>query len=280
MPSSRSTVVITGASSGIGAEFARKLAPEHDLILIARRKGRLEEAQRLLSEKYGARIDVIPADLTRDDDLNAVAARVRDEPRLILLINNAGFGTRGRFWEASIESQDAMHKLHVLATMQLSHAALANLIPRDVGGIINVSSVAAFIRRSGSASYGATKAWIATFTEALYVELRGIQSRVTVQALCPGFTHTEFHLAMGVSAQSAAPGPFWMSAGQVVDASLEGLRRRKLFVIPGWRYRLIVSVLTKLPSSVRVGLESGLGVRSRARSLASEEQGNRIGAGK
>jgi len=276
MPSAKNVVAITGASSGIGAEFARRLAPEHDLILIARRLDRLEEMQRTLSAAHGSRVEVVQADLAQDGDLERVATLIQEEMRLVLLVNNAGFGTKGRFWEASLEGQEAMHKLHVMATMRLSRAALENLVPRDTGGIINVSSVAAFIRRAGTASYGATKTWIAAFTEGLYVELRSSRSQVTVQALCPGFTYTEFHDVVGIDREHAAPKAFWMSAEEVVNASLEGLRRRKLFVIPGWRYRLLVSVLTKLPSATRIGLEVGLGMRGR--SIPAQTESGRIGA--
>src|SRR5205085_1893673 len=99
----------------------------------------------------------------------------------------AGFGTKGRFWEAELDGQDRMHRLHVLATMRLTHAALRNMVPRDFGGIINVASVAAFVRSSGSTSYSATKSWMTAFTEGLYLELRSSGSNVAVQALCPGF---------------------------------------------------------------------------------------------
>ena len=142
----RTVVAITGASSGIGAAFARKLAPEHDLLLIARRKERLDELGNELSSKYGTQVDTLPADLASESELSAVAERISNEPRLILLINNAGFGTKGRFWEAPLESQEQMHRLHVMATVRLSHAALRNLVQRDLGAIINVASVSAFVR--------------------------------------------------------------------------------------------------------------------------------------
>ena len=122
-------------------------------------------------------------------------------PNLQLLVNNAGFGTLGRFYEAPIDSQDAMHRLHVMATMRLTHAALGNLTARNQGGMINVSSVAAFVPRPGSTSYYATKAWINCFTEGVYLELKSAGSRVCMQALCPGFTYTEFHDVSGTQPQ-------------------------------------------------------------------------------
>jgi hypothetical protein len=259
----RTLVAITGASSGIGAQFAWKLAPEHDLLLIARRKERLEEIARELKQKYGSRVDIMVADLAKDADSARVATRLEGEPHLALLVNNAGFGTKGYFWEASLESQEQMHKLHVMATVRLSHAALRSMVARDFGAIINVASVAAFVRSPGSASYSATKTWMTVFTEALYLELKNAHSNVSVQALCPGFTYSEFHDTLGVSREKTASPAFWLSAEQVVDASLEGLQRGKLFIVPGWRYRVLTAILTKVPASLRLALEASTGRRRR-----------------
>jgi uncharacterized protein len=252
----RTIAVITGASSGIGAAFARRLAADYDLLLIARRKDRLEQLAQELHQTRGAQVEVLQADLSRDQDLQDVATRIADERRLALLINNAGFGSKGRFWQASLESQVQMHNVHVMAAMRLTHAALGNMVPRDFGGIINVASVSSFVRSQGSVSYSATKAWMTAFTEGLYLELKSLPSNVVVQALCPGFTYSEFHDTMAVSRTQLAGPQFWLSADAVVDASLEGLRRKKLFVIPGWRYRLLVSVLSKLPSALRLAVEA------------------------
>jgi uncharacterized protein len=268
-------VAITGASSGIGAAFARRLAAEHDLLLIARRKDRLEELAAELSTRYQTRVDTLAADLTVESDLALVAERIRRQKGLALLVNNAGFGTRGRFWEAPLSGQEQMHRLHVMATVKLTHAALRNLVPADFGGIINVASVSAFVRSPGTTSYSATKSWMTAFTEGLYLELRGINSNVTVQALCPGFTYSEFHDAMGVQREGLAASGFWMSAEQVVDASLHGLRRKKLFVIPGWRYRLLTAFLTFLPARLRVAAEQA-GAGRRLRNLPSPEESKQI----
>jgi uncharacterized protein len=255
----QSLVAITGASSGIGAVFARKLAPDYDLLLIARRKDRLEELARELEQSRGTRVEVLEADLCAPGDLEKVAARLASDPKLVMLINNAGFGSKGRFWEAPLESQTQMHQLHVMAAMRLTHAALGNMVPRDLGAVINVASVASFVRSQGSVSYGATKAWMTAFTEGLYLELKGMRSHVLVQALCPGFTYSEFHDTMAVSRSALAGPKLWLRAEDVVDASLEGLRRGKLFVIPGWRYRVLLALLTKLPSSLRIALEARSG---------------------
>ncbi|MBV9759911.1 MAG: SDR family oxidoreductase [Acidobacteriaceae bacterium] len=270
----RTLVAITGASSGIGATFARKLAPEHDLLLVARRKDRLEQLAIELSGAHQTRVEILQADLTAEPDLAEVAERLRSDDRLALLVNNAGFGAAGRFWEAPIETQEAMHKLHVLATVRLTHAALGNMIPRDFGGIVNVASVAAFVRNAGSVSYCATKSWMTSFTEGLYLELRGLNSNVAVQALCPGFTYSEFHSVMGVQRDGLASPAFWLTPEEVVQASLEGLRSRKLFVIPGWRYRLLTMFLTKAPTALRLAVEA-ISSRSRAAALQLPSAGPR-----
>ena len=265
----RTVVAITGASSGIGAAFARKLAPEHDLLLIARRGDKLADLAGDLHAQYGTTCDILPADLTNDGDLARVAERIATDPRLVLLINNAGFGARGRFWESPLEIQENMHKLHVMATVRLSHAALRNMVGRDRGGIINVASVSAFVRVAGTVSYAATKSWMTAFTEGLHLELRHMRSQVIVQALCPGYTESEFHDRMGVDRGKLGSSPLWMTAEQVVDASLQGLQERKLFVIPGWRYRLLVTFLTKIPTRWRLAVET-VATRTRQREMGIE----------
>ena len=252
----RPVAAITGASSGIGATFARKLAPDHDLLLIARRLDRLEQLAGELKSQDDTRVECLRADLTDARDLEALAQRLAADARLALLINNAGFGTPARFWEADLESQEAMHKLHVMAAVRLTHAALGNMVARDRGAVVNVASISAFLRSARSASYCATKSWMAAFTEVLYLELREMGSHVSVQALCPGLTYSEFHDVAGLDRHELAPAAFWMTAEQVVDASLAGLRRGKLYVVPGWRYGLVASLLTKLPTRWRLAFEA------------------------
>ena len=270
----KTLIAITGASSGIGAAFARRFAPEHDLLLIARRKDKLDALAEELAKTSNCRAEVMVADLGLEADTLAVADRLASDPQLVLLINNAGFGTKGRFWQTSLESQEQMHKLHVMATVRLSHAALNNLTKRNTGGIINVASVASFVRSQGSVSYCATKTWMTAFTEGLYLDLKGAGSKVRVQALCPGFTYSEFHDTMGAERSALAGEAFWHSAEFVVDASITGMRRNKLFVIPGWRYRLLSSLISKLPTVVRLRLETA-GGRMRARQILEAQKASR-----
>jgi short-subunit dehydrogenase len=250
-----SLAVITGASSGIGATFARRLAGEYDLLLVARRKDKLEQLATELRAAHNTNVEISVADLSNVTDVAPLAERIAKETMLGLLVNNAGFGTKARFWEATLASQEQMHQLHVMTTMRLTHAALGNMVPRNKGAVINVASVAGFVRGPGSVSYGATKSWMNIFSEGLYIELRGMGSRVTVQTLCPGFTYSEFHDTMAIQRERVAGKAFWMSPEQVVDASLTGLRSGQLYVIPGWRYRLLTAVISKLPSRLRLAIE-------------------------
>jgi short-subunit dehydrogenase len=246
--SERPLAVITGASSGIGAVFARKLAARgYDLLLIARREDRLRSLASELAATYRIAADFLIADLADDADLERAADRIQTEPRLGLLVNNAGFGTNGLFFEIDVRSQEQMHRLHVLATMRLTHAALANLVPRSTGGVINVASVAGFAQSPLSVSYCATKTWINSFTEGLAMELSIKAPAVRMQALCPGFTLSEFHDVVGLD-RSAIAKSLWMSADFVVEESLRGFERGKLFVIPGWRYKVIVAGMKLLPA--------------------------------
>ena len=241
---------ITGASAGLGALFARRLAARgYDLLLIARRGDRLEELSRELG---GA--ESMMADLTDADDVERVAIRLAADPRLALLVNNAGFGVHGTFLKSAFEDQTRMHRLHIDCVLRLTHAALAGMAPRNAGGIINVSSVAGFVRSRGSVSYCATKAWMIAFTEALHLELARSAPGVAVQALCPGFTYTEFHDVAHVD-RATVPKWLWLDAERVVDESLAGLDARKLFVVPSFRYKCIVAFITKLPASWRVAIE-------------------------
>jgi short-subunit dehydrogenase len=248
---SRPLAVITGGSSGIGAAFARKLARRgYDLWLVARREERTRLLARQFSADYGIAAEAIVADLTDPADLESLANRIRNASNLALLINNAGFGTNHYFFETDAASQDAMHRLHVVATARLSHAALANLVPRAIPGtgIINVSSVAAFAAAPQNVSYCSTKAWMNRFTEGMAIELGAWKSPVTVQALCPGYTLSEFHDRTETD-RSALPLSLWMTPDSIVAASLAAFAKRKLIVIPGWRYKLMMGFIRAIPSA-------------------------------
>jgi short-subunit dehydrogenase len=130
--------------------------------------------------------------------------------------------------------------------------ALKKMVAQNAGGIINVASVAAFVHAPGSASYGATKAWVTHFTEGLYLDLKAAGSAVKVQALCPGFTHSEFHDVLQRDRSKLAPKSWWLDPNFVVEESLRGLRRGQLFVVPDWKYKMLVNVVSRLPVGLRV----------------------------
>jgi uncharacterized protein len=252
----RPLAVITGASSGIGEVFARKLAPQSDLLLVARNKERLQALAGELAAQHACTIKVLEADLSDVEHLRTVADQIAAEPDLALLVNNAGFGYRGAFWEADLDALEKMHRLHVMALVRLSHAALRVLVPKNRGAIINLGSVSSFVQRPGSASYGATKSWVTAFSEGLQVDLKKAKSAVTVQALCPGFTYTRFHDVMGEDRNRIASRSFWMNADEVVDASLRALPAGTLIVVPGWRYKLLVAIVRRLPFWLKLRMEA------------------------
>lgn len=246
----RKLAVITGASAGIGAMFARKLAARgYDLLLIARREDRLKSLASELSETYHVKADFLAADLANPADLESAAQTIQDSAGLGLLVNNAGFGLHGLFFESDVTGQMEIHRLHVLATVRLTHAALKNLVARGEGGIINVASVGGFSQAPGSISYNSTKAWMISFTEGAAIELASKGSNVRVQALCPGFTLSEFHDVIHMD-RSAIPKSLWMTADFVVEQSLRGLDQGKLIVIPGWRYKMVVAGMKMIPGAL------------------------------
>ncbi len=246
MDESKPVALVTGASAGLGAAFARRLARDgYRLILVARRRDRLEELARELPDAT-----VVVADLGDDAGVRLVEEQIAAEPRLSLLVNNAGFGTKGRFYEASLESQEQMHRVHVMATMRLTHAALRAMIPRNRGAVINVASVAGFAASPQNASYCATKAWMNFFTEGVSLDLKSAGSAVQMQSLCPGFTVTEFHDVMQMD-RNKIPSWLWMTAEEVVDASLKGLQQGKLYVVPGAIYKAVVQLEKWMPVKLR-----------------------------
>jgi len=238
----KQVAVITGASAGLGAEFARQLrAQGFALLLVARRRDRLEA--------IGAE-EVWVADLSVEAEVERLAGHLESRDDVTMLVNNAGFGTQGYLAETAIDAQMAMHRLHVLATVRLTRAVLPQMLKRRTGAIVNVSSVAGFARSANNVSYCATKAWTNAFSEGLWLEVQG--TGVTVQALCPGFTYTEFHDVMGTD-RARHPQWMWLDAGFVVGESLRNLG--KLYVVPGWRYKVFLALWTKLPAWLRVRAE-------------------------
>ena len=241
----RPVALVTGASAGLGREFAAQLAREgYDLVLVARDAGRLRALAQELRESSNADCEVLGADLSRDDDVSRVVERIDQSP-IDLLVNNAGFGTRGSIARTSREDQERMIRVHVLAAHHLALAAIKPMVKSGRGSVINVSSIASWLTSPGNVNYSATKAWQRVFAESLSLETaaRGVY----VQALCPGYTRTEFH-ERGQMDMHHVPGWMWLSAERVVTESIRAVRRRRpVVVVPGLRYRAVTLVIRFLP---------------------------------
>ncbi|MGF9754457.1 SDR family oxidoreductase [Microvirga sp. 0TCS3.31] len=239
-----STSLITGATAGIGHEFAVQLAARgDDLVLVARDSARLEEVAEELRRTHQVEVEVLVADLTDREQLAAVEARLADHDRPVdLLVNNAGFGLKKRFLDNTADDEAAMLEVLVTAVLRLSHAALGAMAERGHGGIINVSSVAAFLPRG---TYSASKAWVNSFSEWAHLEYRS--RGVKVMALCPGFTKTEFHERMEVK---RGEGFMWLDADFLVRTSLEDFEKGRAYSIPGMQYKAIRVLTTAIPNRV------------------------------
>ncbi len=224
--------LVTGASSGIGAAFAERLARDgYDLSVVARRRERLESLAARLHHDYGTAVEVIAADLVQPSDLLRVERRIADGPPLELLVNNAGFLDLTPFAALDPGVTEAMIRVHVVAPARLTRATLPGLIARGRGAIINVCSLAAFNAHPpiGYATYCAAKAYLATFTQGLHEELRG--TGVQVQALCPGYVPTEMIALAGIDLDLTTE-PGVMTAEDLVAASLAGLRLGEVTCVP------------------------------------------------
>lgn len=239
----------------MGEEFARQLSAQGvSLILTARRRERLEALQAELQSRHAVRVETVVCDLADDAECARLVEMLAPREDLDLLVNNAGFGTLGFYHETEFERQEQMLRVHILATMRLTRAVLPGFIERRHGAVINVSSVAGYWRSAQNVMYCATKGWMNDFTEGLRLELDVRKSPVVVQALCPGFTYSEFHDTLGVD-RSAVPKGLWMKADFVVGESLRALEGGRVFVIPGWKYRFIARLAELLPARWRMALE-------------------------
>ena len=244
------TALVTGATAGIGLSFARQLAGRgHDLVLVARDPARLESVAGELRSTYGVEVEVLGADLADRAELSRVEDRLRDRGRPVeLLVNNAGFGLLGRFLDNDVDDEQAMLDVMVTAVMRLSHAALGGMVERGHGGVINVSSVAAFLPRG---TYAAIKAWVNSVSAWAAAEYR--PAGVRVMALCPGFTRTEFHERMGAR---RGTGFMWLDSDALVRRALADFDRGRARSIPGAHYRAIVALTRVVPSRALQGYQS------------------------
>lgn len=253
------TALITGATSGIGAAFVRRLARDrHDLVLVARDKERLDSTA-AAARTTGVAVAVLPADLSLAAERDRVAARLADPDvaPVDLLVNNAGFTTPGTFLDATPADLLRQLEVNVAAVLALTRAALPGMVDRGRGAVVNVASVAGLLPGRG-AVYGADKAWVTAFTEGLAPSMHGTGVRLT--ALCPGFVRTEFHERAGIDV-GARRGPLWLDADRVVDACLADLARGKVVSVPSLPYKAIVAVTDVLPRAVVRRLVGAVGRR-------------------
>jgi short-subunit dehydrogenase len=240
------TALITGATAGLGAGFARQLAAErYDLILVARDEERLTAYANELSEQYRVKVTPLPADLGTDAGCAAVVERLAGP--VDMLINNAGFTLNKPFLRDSAEDEARLLRVNVLAVMRLTHAALPGMVERGRGDVINVSSVAGFFAVMPGSTYPATKAWVTNFSQSVAQSVRSLGVRVL--ALCPGYVRTEFHERAGIN-MSKTPDWLWLDADSVVRQGLRDLRRGRMVSVPSWKYKLAVAVGRHAPLGV------------------------------
>ncbi|SCD89762.1 Short-chain dehydrogenase [Streptomyces sp. TverLS-915] len=249
------TALITGSTAGIGAAFARRLAADgYSLVLVARDKERLRRQATELHDRHGVEATVLRADLATDAGIAAVERRLADVRQPVdLLVNNAGFGHKGRFLDVPLADELTMLKVHCEAVLRLTVAASRPMRERGRGGIVNVASVAAFLPRG---TYGASKAWVVQFTQGVARDLAG--SGVRLMALCPGFVRTEFHERAGMGTGNI-PKWMWLDADKLVTAALADLARGRTVSIPDPRYKALMGAARLAPRGLLGGISSRAG---------------------
>lgn len=242
------TALVTGASSGLGAEYARQLAAKGaDLVLVARDRDALDDFAGTLRGRYGVEVEVIAADLVDPLQLMRVEARLTEASAPVeILVNSAGFGLSLAFERNAIDDEVRHLELHVEVPMRLMHAALGPMLARGSGRIVNIASVSAFVPRS---TYGAVKGWVVSFSR--WANARYSPKGVTVTAVCPGYTHTNFHERAGLPpGEEGVPGWMWLDAPDVVRESLRDVARGKAVSVPSLRYKLIVALSRFAPAGL------------------------------
>jgi hypothetical protein len=257
----RPTAFITGASSGIGAAFARRLARDgHDCVLHGRREHLLASLCKELETSHGVRADYVLAELSSPEGVDVVRRRLEGVERLAVLVNNAGSGSTKLFHEEELAGQQDMVHTHVVAALHLCHSAIPMMKRLGGGTIINVSSIASFTPGRRSATYCAAKSFLTAFSEALHLEVGG--DGIRVQALCPGFTTTDFHSRLGLT---IGPGirRVFMTPEAVVDQSMRDLRRGTVVSVPGWTYRAVRLAARLIPRRLYFVLARGVARRAR-----------------
>ncbi len=258
----RPIAVITGATSGIGAEFARRFAANgYDLVVTGRRKDKISQLVKEIEERYGTQVETILCELSNPDHLDRLVRRLIEKDEVAALVNNAGFGIGTEFAEAEVDTFLAMLRVHVETAVRLVHAVLPAMRKRQRGTIINVSSLMSALPAPTSSVYSGTKAFLTLFTESLHMELR--RDNIRVQALLPGYTRTDFHDQM-VSRNPDLRRERYRSRGilrflppeRVVDASFRALESGRVVCVPGFLYRAMWTIVKFVPRRLVYALTS------------------------
>ncbi len=234
------TALITGASAGLGMEYAIQLAKKgFNLIITARRQEKLDKLAHELENRYSIEVRVVCADLTREDGIKQVINAIKEDTNVDILVNNAGFGNIGKFARSDLSKALKMNALHVVAPIHLTHAVLQGMIERHRGAVINVSSLASFMRSKEGVVYSSTKLFIRNFAETLQKQLKN--TGIRFQALCPGFISTEFHEVGDFEGfdRKRISKSLWLTSEEVVRVSLKDLEKGKTVCVPGWKYKLV-----------------------------------------
>jgi short-subunit dehydrogenase len=238
------TALITGASAGIGASYAKQLATAgNDLVLVARDVMRLENLASELKAKHNVQVEVLQADLADRTQLDKVCARAAQSD-IDLVVNNAGFAIKQPFVGGTIEAEQNLLDVLLTAVMRITHAAMPGMIARDRGGVINVSSIAGWM---SSGTYSSAKAWVTSFSEALATLHK--KSNVHVMALCPGYTRTEFHSRANMETETI-PNWMWLDVDVAVEKSLKDFKNGKVISVPGMQYKLLSLIAQYLPRPI------------------------------
>ncbi|MEU5402353.1 SDR family oxidoreductase [Streptomyces sp. NPDC005963] len=246
--------LITGASSGLGAAFADRLARRgYSLVLVARDKDRLAAVADGVTARYGTRCEVLPSDLSSAVDRRAVAERI--EEGVDFLVNAAGFGLSGAFWSVDRSELGDQLAVNVSSTQEFTHAAVAVMLERNGGTVVNLSSITGLVPGRGS-TYAASKAWVLYFSQGLSHALRGTNTRVVV--LAPGFVRTEFHARAGIDVHTVGDG-WWLEPHDVVDRCLADIARGRTFSLPGFRNKVFIAAVSRLPRALAQQVNRMLG---------------------
>jgi hypothetical protein len=245
----RPTALITGATAGLGASFARQIAARgSNVVLVARDGQRLAALAAELAQRDGIEATPLVADLATDEGCAAVERRLRaDEAPVELLVNNAGFSLNTPFLRSAPGDEARLLQVNVAAVMRLTLAALPGMVARRRGSVINVSSVSGFFSVIPGSTYPATKAWVTNFSQSVGYSVR--RYGVRVMALCPGYTRTEFHARAGID-MSKTPAWMWLDADRVVQDALRDLGKGKAVSVPDWKYKLAVALGRHAPLAV------------------------------